>query len=294
MVDSALHRAAEYFDDRIIDPLRTGITGRKLVAVTPLPETVYNVTVESLTDLSAAQIAYALPSGAEAGRDNVKITKANKELIHVFKDFEVPRADFEAFSNQGIAMDTLAAQSAAYVVGQKEDDLILNGWKPDGSAYLVPGLYQGAGNSYSTSSTFSTPGVPTTAVAGAIALIETDNALADYYNLVINPVQAAKLRPLRSANGVLEMPEVLQVLNGGGTGPGRIYSTTAMTAGTGLLAPVDPGKKFMELYEAVGIRTELGYDSAKPQTGPIFGRVYEREYLHIKYANAICQFTTLV
>jgi uncharacterized linocin/CFP29 family protein len=294
MSDTALYRAAEYFDDQIINPLRTGVTGRKLIEVSPLPETVYTVVVNTLTDLNGAQIAYALPSGAEANRDNVKISKANKDLLHVFKDFEVPRADFEAFSNQNIAMDTLAAQSAAYVVGQKEDALILDGWKPDGTAYQVSGLYQSAGNDYSSSSNFGSAGVPTTCISGALALIEADNALADAYNLILNPVQAAKLRGLRSTYGVLEQPEILQLLNGGGTGPGRIYSTTAQTAGTGMLSPVDPTKKFMELYEAVGVRTELGYDSAKPQTGPIFGRIYERVYPHIKYANALCKLSALV
>jgi uncharacterized linocin/CFP29 family protein len=294
MVDTALYRAAELINAELIPPLRQQLIGRRIASADPkITPGTGTVRVNTVTEMNAGQIAMKMPYDA-TNRDIIKVTAANKDIPYLFKDFIIERDEFNAWNDKGVAIDTAAAQSAAQVVGIQEDNLIFLGWKPDGVAYNINGFYNGAGNDYSTSKDFGTAGYATTAVAGAIALIEADNGLAPAYNLILNPTQAAELRASRNTNGVLELPEVMQLLNmGKATGPGEILSTTSMTAGTGLLTPVDPGRKFIELFIGIDTSTELGYSSINPDTGPIYGRVYERLYPHIKQANALCKLSAI-
>jgi len=295
MTDTALQVAARYIDSELIQPLRQQLIGRKLVSRNPSVKGpgVYNVDVHTITEMNAAEITFKLP-GEEANRDMIRVARANKNIPVLHKEFMIPRQDFDAYKNKGIALDTAAAQSAAQVVGVAEDELIINGWKPDGTTYLISGLYQGAGNDYSTQKDFGTPGNPTDAVAGAMALIEADYGLAEAYNLVLNPTQANELRASRNANGVLELPEVVDLLNlGNKNGPGRIFSTPAITAGKGLLAPVDPSRRFIELYIPQDMKTILGVDSKLEETSPIYGSVYELVYPHIKQSNALAKLSDI-
>lgn len=292
---TALQLAARAIDQEMILPLRQQLIGRKLVAENPRVRGtgVYNVEIRTMGEVSAAYASFELPR-ADTTRDVVKVTRSTMNVPVLQKNFEVPRMDFEAFKNAGVAIDTASALSAAYQVGVLEDKLIFYGWAPDGTNYVTSGLYTLANNDYSTSKDFATFGNATTAVGGALALIEADNCLADAYNLILNPVQANELRVSMSTTIGKELDIIKGLINGGNeSGPGKIFSTPNITAGTGMLVPVDPSRKFIELYVPQDIRTVLGTDSRLDETSPIYGSVYELVLPHVKYTDAIAKISAI-
>lgn len=295
MVDTALQTAARKIDAELIEPLRQALVGRQLVYANPniKGDGIYNVDINTLSNMGEAYISYALPSESDP-RDSIKVTRTNVNIPVVSKGFEIPREDFEAFRRAGIMIDTSAAQSAAFVAGLKEDTLILQGWKPDGTNYTIPGLYQSAGNDYSSATVILTPGSLTTAVAGALGLMDDDNALAPAYNLTMNPAQYAHALAVRSAQGNLELPEVITLLNRGTPGgAGRVLSSKGLPATTALISPVDPARRFIEIYQVKDFTTQLGMDSKMPDTSKIYGSVWALTYPHIKQANALCKLSNI-
>jgi uncharacterized linocin/CFP29 family protein len=296
MADSVLRTLGRKIDQEMIEPLRQQLVGRQLAYVNPFlkGDDVFEVEHHRIGELSAATVSYSLPR-PDAARDSITTTRETLKVPVLDKAFEIQRADFDIWqaSEGKKPLDTTVAISAAQVVGEKEDNLIINGWKPDGTNTKITGLFDGAGNSFTTSKDFGTYGNATDAVAGAFALVEDDSAAADAYNLVLNPVQRNELRASRSANGIREEPEILEMLNPKGGTTGRIISTKARAAGTGILSPVDPARRFIELVIPRDYRTTLGMDSKDEETSPIYGRVYCMTILKIKQAAGICSLTQI-
>ncbi len=288
MTDTTLQAAGRALDKKIVDPLKMVLVGRQLVPVTP-PAGMgkSNVEWDTATDMSDGLVSYAFYDGNE---DELGFARSNQKIPFYWKDFKIDRGAYEAFKERGEKIDGANAIGAAYKAAKVEDAAIINGVTNDGTNYDINGLYQGAGNDYTTASTTSTAGVPTTMVAGAINMLEQDDVPVNIpLNLVLHPTQANKIRPLRSANGVREYPEVLEMLNGG-----QIFSTTAIAAGTGMLLPAAKvAEPFFDFFLRVDWRTELGKDSKHPDTGPIYGRVYSGGTLRLKQSVAICKLSSL-
>ena len=92
----------------------------------------------------------------------------------------------------GYDIDTRTANSAAYRVGNLENEVVLDGFAPDDSTYQIKGIYQSAGNSYTTSADFGTAGKATTAVSGGSKTAAADEIVSDF-DLYINPEQYIEL-----------------------------------------------------------------------------------------------------
>lgn len=288
-------KIARHFDKEVIEPVRQVTVARRLMAVNPniKGNGIWNVDVTTLSELSDATIDFALPSG-DSHRDAIKASVANKELPVLWKGYEIPRSAYEAFVQKGIRLDSEAAISAAVVVTNKEDDLLLQGWAHDGSTYDVSGLYQSAGNSETTSDDFGTAGNAIDKIALAKGLLADDGIYGMNYNLVLNPTQFAQLDGSVLTNGNREFSEVLKQLNPyPNAAPGGIFQSTDVTAATGMVLPVDPARRFFEIIEAQPMKNILGEDSKVPGISPIYGTTYSVVYPHIKHANAICSLTNI-
>lgn len=214
----------------------------------------------------------------------IRVDGTNVNLPILFKEFEVPRMDFEAWSTKNVPLDAAAAISAAQMVGVQEDQLILKGWNPnnDGTTFTIPGMLNVASaQAITTSLSFATAGNATKAIAAAFAAFEQANALSQAYNLIINPTSWANLLSARfPTSNQREMPEIMELINfGNADGPGRIYVTPVFSAGQGVLAPVDPGRVNMEIYVPREISVDLGYDSRMPNTSNIYGMVWGQNLL---------------
>lgn len=292
MADTALQTAARYFDKELIEPLRQQLVGRKLVNVNPNIKGagLHSVDIMKIIEMGAGFITYELPSG-DISRDMIRVGSDVVKIPVLWKGYEVPRDSWDAMKNRGVALDTAAMLSAAQMVGVDEDTLILDGWKPNGSTYVINGLYPSANNDYSSTKDFGTYGYATDAVAGAMALLEADYVYPPF-NLVLNAVQMNELRASRSANGVRELPEILELLNDG-AGPGKIYTSPAIADTTGLVLSADAARAYIELIVPQDMRNILGEDSKIPDISPIYGTTFELVYPHIKQTNALCKLSSI-
>jgi len=292
MTDTALQTAARYFDKELIEPLRQQLIGRKLVNVNPNIKGagIHSADIMKVIEMGKGLITYELPSG-DISRDMIRVDADVVKIPVLWKGYEVPRDSWDAMKNRGVALDTAAMLSAAQMVGVDEDQLVIDGWKPDGTNYVIKGLYQSAGLDYATTKDFGTYGNATDAVAGAMALAEAKYVYPPF-NLVLNATQMNELRASRSTNGVREMPEILELINDG-AGPGKIYSTPAITAATGLLVPADSARAHIELIIPQDMRNVLGEDAKIPDISPIYGTTFELVYPHTKQINALCKLSSI-
>ena len=290
---TALQKAATYFDTEIVEPLRQKTMARKLISVKPRVkgDGIKAADVLKVIEMGAAQMAYKLPK--DMSRDMIRIDKTTVNIPVLYKGYEIDRAAMDVWKNQGVALDSAAAISAAQVIGVQEDTAIIDGWMPDGATYKMNGLYQSAGITYATAKDFGTYGYAKEAVAGSLAALEAVYVYPPF-NLTLNPVQHGELVMSESSTGTEEYGRVVKVLNGNvDGGPGGIFSSPAITAGKGLISPVDPARVYMELLNPIPVRNVLGEDSKMPGISAITGTAFEALYVNVKQANAICKMTNI-
>lgn len=289
MADTTLQSFSKKVDATLIDPLRRTLIGRRLVPVTaPAGFGVSAVEWSKITEMSAGMVSYAFTDTS----DSLGAVPTTSKIPVYWKDYTMDRRTYEGYMVKGANIDTSAAQSAAYVAAYAEDEAIIKGVARDGSNYDIDGLYEGAGNDYSVSSDFGTSGVATTAIAGAYALLAEDNVpVGDQvpYNMVLNNTSYMDLLAVRNANGIREMPEIKEMLNGG-----SIIASSVFGATEGIVLPVAESlSAFVDFYLAVDWKTEHGLDSEHPDTGDLTGRVYSAGILRIKHDVAICKLSAL-
>jgi uncharacterized linocin/CFP29 family protein len=289
MADTTLQSFSKKVDETLIDPLRRTLVGRRLVPVTPPAGFgVSAVEWSKITEMSAGMVSYAFTDTS----DSLTATPTTSKIPVYWKDYTMDRRAYEGYLVKGANIDTSAAQSAAYVAAYAEDEAIIKGVSRDGTAYEVDGLYEGAGNDYSVSSNFGTSGVATTALAGAYALLADDNVPVGEqikYNMVLNNTSYMDLLAVRNANGIREMPEIKEMLNGGSIIASSVFGSTE-----GIVLPAAESlSAFVDFYLASDWKTEHGMDSEHPDTGDMMGRVYSAGILRIKHDVAICKLSAL-
>ena len=295
MANTIYEQVGKHLDTKLHDPLRQRLIGRQLFAkTTVLKEGEYNYDFYKVREMGYAEVSYKWPS-SDIERDLVGIDTTTEKVPFIHKGYEIDRGQFNAFVKDGKDIDTAAMMSAAQVIGLQEDDILLQGWKPDGTNYEVNGLYQGAGTTETTSAVFSTFGNPTTKVALAMKALADVNVTNQNYNLILNPQNFYELNKSRSANGVLEKPDVLEMLNPNPGAPkGQIFQSVDITVDTGLMSPVDPAGLYMELVIALDMQNHLGYDSKMGEKiSPVYGTVIEGLRPKIIQSTAIVGLTGL-
>jgi len=277
-------------DSELVKPLENVLIGRKLVYVTaPKGWGVTSVDWGKISEMSGGYVSYGFTDGNE---DMIDVALTNSKVPVYWKDYRVNRRLYEGWQLNNTDMDTSAAQSAGYVATSTEDAAIINGVTKDGTNYDINGLYQGAGNNYSTQTDFGTYGNAMAAVAGAKQLM-VDDGIPAYnipLNLVLSSTQYGELEK-STDNGFDEWPKLLRMLNGGSIYP---VPSTVLAAGTGMLLPTPTvGRPYVDFFLTSNFRTEHGVDSKHPDTSDLFGRVYSAGILRIKHANAICKLSNI-
>lgn len=294
MTDTSLERASRMLDEAMVEPLRRKLIGRQLIAenTTKRGTGKYAIDVDTITEISAAHITYDL---ADIGKssDMIEATTARKQIPIPYKSFTVPAQAYQAYKSEGKAIDTAAAVSAAYVVGQIEDAMIINGWAPDGTNYEIDGLYEAAGTT-ATGATWATAGNCIKSVQAGISALE-DLGVSGPYHLLVHKDQAKELRGNVLSGSGREIKQVLEMMNNDDPNmhEGKIWQCHDMTADYAILIPVDPARVYFELVNPVLIHTELGVDSKKPKSSAVYGHVWEVMVPIIKQTTAICKIDTI-
>jgi len=289
MADTTLQSYSKKIDNTLINPLRQTLVGRKIVPV--LPPVGFGVSAvewSKITDMGAGMVSYAFTDTSDA----IGATPTTSKIPVYWKDYTVDRREYEGYKVNGTNLDNSTAQSAAYVAAKAEDEAIIRGVSRDGTTYEIDGLYTGAGSDYTDASDFGTSGVATDALGGAFALLADANVpVGDQvkYNVVLNNTSYMKLFRVRSANGLREMPEIKEMLNGG-----SVIGTSVLTSTEGLVLPADEMlEPYVDFYLGTDWKTEHGFDSKNPDTGDLSGRVYSTGILRIKHSVAICKLSNL-
>lgn len=288
-----LDRAMEYIDGKLNESLAPKMLGRQIIAQDPdcVGDGIFRARVQKVIDMGEAFISYNFPDESVA-RDRVEIRSREQDLPVLSKPFIVQKQEMDSFLNQGINLETISARKAAQSVVNQENAMLIDGWKPDGTNYEVKGLYQSAAQSVTDSLDFGTAGNADKAVNAAIAKLETASVESSAYHLVLNPTQLAELRVSRLSTTVKEIGDVINSLNNGSdNGPGAIFRTTLLTAGTAMVIPYDPTMEYFRILNPLEITTELGQDSKAPKTSPVYGNAYEVLYPDIIDTNAIVKLT---
>ena len=253
---NALATFSKEIDSSLVPALRNALIGRKLVHVTP--EKGFGITSVDwgkITDVSDGYVSYGFRDGNE---DKIEVSLTNSKIPVYWKDYTVDRRIYESWLRSGIDVDRASSISAAYKAAKVENAAIMMGVSNDGTNYDLNGLYQGAGNDYSVSKDFGTYGNATDALAGVYELMDDDGIPVDSlsFNWVLATTQRRQLMASRSANGIKEMPDILDMLNGG-----QIFGTNTLTAGTGFVSPTENvGEPYVDFYMTSDFRTEHGVD----------------------------------
>lgn len=268
----------------IVKNARKHSIARQIIGVRPLNAGVglQQWTYDTLTEVSDAQITYAF---TETGEDVADFGRSHVPIPVIHKEFRIGYRDIVAAQRGGYPLQASTADSASYKVMLQENAMLLNGYSADGSTYDINGLYQGAGNSESTSKDFGTAGNAMAKVQLAITELIADDIYGPY-NLVLNPTQFMELAVsvLGSGAGDREINMVRELLEGG-----QIYSTPFQTVDTGMLL-AQPGSGFFEAVMPVDmtVRTETLQKSRDE-----WGQVYECIVPVIYNADAICKLTAI-
>lgn len=286
---NALAEFSKQIDPKLVDPLRKVLKGRRLVATTdPQGFGITNVSWGKITEMSGGNVSYTFTNG---NKDSIDASLTNAKIPVCWKDYELDRRTYEGWLMNGTDFDAANAIAAAYVAAKVEDSMLINGVTNDGTNYDLLGIYQGAGNDYSTGCTIGTFGSITTAIAGALNLMDDDDVPVDSlpWNFAVSSAAWYKIMKVRNTNGQKELPDLIDMLNGGEL----ISVGTTLAAGQGVLAP-DPsvGEAFVDYYLTADFQTDPKTPEYQ-QTGNIGGRVYSAGVLRIKQDAALCKISNM-
>ena len=283
---NTLNQLGKVWDKDIQPVLREQSIGRKLI---PLNTTLSGM---GIGQTSVALIKYAATTGAVINyniqnnlEETVDLTSDVIKIPVQQDDRTIDRRAWESYNLYGVPVDSDMSMDMAANIAAAEDELIISGWKPDGTNYEILGMYQVADNTYAGSS-FATYGNALAAVGNAIGLLKADKIYSQGWNLTLNYVQAAELMVSTSPMGVSEYAQVIERLNLGGAG-GQIFETSAVTAGTGMVSPVaSPSNiRFFDLIEAQAPKHELWFEEPK-NTGPVKSRLLGAVVPRFKHQDA--------
>lgn len=231
---------------------------------------------------TAAEVSEALVSWGftDNSEDVVGRSRESKPIPVLHKEYRIGRRDIAAAKNGNYDLNLATVNSAAYRVANLENQIVIDGYKPDGTNYEVKGLYQSAGNNVPDALGFDIAGNAVIAVQKALDLFSTDEINTDF-NMLLNPTQYTELAISifgTAKEGIREMPMVKDLIGG------NIIKTNWLTAGTGMII-AEPVGGFYELVVA----QDTTYESEILQKSKdLWGRVYECILPVIYEENAIC------
>jgi len=285
---------ARHILERAVYAARQKMIARKLLGpdiVTYNDEGVQSIGVDTMTEIADAVMGMDLPTDA----DIIDQTRAYTAIPYTARPFLIRRSDLAASKRTGQPLDLTNVDSATYKVSKLENAYLLNGHSLDGTNYDYNGMYQGAGNTYSTSKDFGTAGNASDAISGAIALLEADG-FEPPYNLVLNSTQKNELAISEMTGGTMEVAMIRNLLSSGFSDKlipsqygGMILTSPAMVAGTGLVMAA-PGTGAYKYHLAKDLTVET---TILEKTKDLFGIVWLKGRFIYYDANAGAQMSAI-
>ena len=267
-----------YLSTSVVAIARRAFVGRKLLSPEYIDPAAQTYAYDKLTEMSKARTDPKYP-----GKETLDVIGLDRTPVNIpcsHKEFVIPKADLDSSKMSGIPLTTKYSDAAAYQVGYEEDDMIING------KGVIPGLYNGAGNTETGADWTTATNIPITLKAAIVKLVA--DSIYGPYNLVINPTQDIELDEFVSGTAVPWRERVLARISG------QIFATDAITAGTGILMKAPIGQDITKFSHVIAqdLQVEGETESVRQGAG-WFGRVFVRGLPVIKDSNAICSLTTI-
>jgi uncharacterized linocin/CFP29 family protein len=286
---NAIAEFSKKIDDKLVEPLRQVNKGRTLVHTTdPQGFEISNVEWGKIIEMSEGMVSYSFTSG---NKDQIDAQLTNSKIPVYWKEYEIDRRIFESWNARGTDIDAANAIAAGYAATKVEDFALINGVTRDGVNFDTPGLYQGAGVDYNVATSMVTFGKATDAISGCLNLMDDAGVPVDRlkWNWAMPSAAYHRARRIRNTQGVKELPDILDMLNGG-----ELVSVGTVLATTQSVLVPDPavGEPFVDYYLTADFQT----DPKNPEyvkTGNIGGRVFSAGVLRIKQEAALGKISNL-
>jgi hypothetical protein len=270
---NALATLGRQFDNAIVETLRANSVGKMLMPVNPQlsGKGLGILSVETFNYVARAEAAIDYDIQQNIG-DPVDITGTITKIPVQQDDAVIKRRNWDAYIQRGVKIQNDLAQDMATNIALQQTKLIVDGWAPNGSTYMIKGMYQVADNTYggADSGTF---GNVLKNVAQAIGKLKEDKVISKGYNLGLATFNANELDS-NIQYGVREYDLVMDLLNKGfpkGTGPGQIIECSDLAAGTGMVAPVATPEniRFFDIVETQIPVNQLWYEGGNEESGDV-------------------------
>ena len=277
MTQNALATLGRVFDTSIVPTLQANSIGKMLMPVNP------DLSKKGLGVLSVETLNYVARASAvtdyeinQGLGDAVDITGKITKIPIQQDDAIIKRRNWDAYIQRGVPITADLANDMAVNIALQQNKLIVDGWAPNGTTYLIKGMFQVAKNTFSGSDS-GTYGNMLKNAAGALGVLKgTEKVYSKGYNLVLPTFNMGEL-DAQIQYGVSESSLILELLNRGfpkGTGPGQIIESTDLTSGYGYVAPVatPENQRFCDLVETQIPTNQLWYDNGNEESGDVHVR----------------------
>jgi len=269
-------------DEAVVRAVQPVLVGRRVLPVKQLAGVgVMTVTWDELTEMSEAVISMYGETPAE---DIIVYTRKSLIVPILHKDFRIHWRDLEASRRFRTPLDTANAESAALVVAQLEDDLILNGEITGKPRLGIQGLTTATGRQTQASAGAwaTSPNALTTVRNAAKKLLEK-NYVAPY-DLILQPSAYMDALTLIANTGISQLEKIQEIIQG------NIYVTPLIKSsagGTDTAVLMKSGSENADLCVAQDLKT---FYMQTVDMNHQF-KVYEAVVPRIKRPTAICEIT---
>lgn len=268
--NALLTKLKNEFDPTITQVLTTQSAGRQLMPINP------DLSNKGLGVLTIDTLRYVARSGAITNYDVQKDIEDTIDIestqirVPVQQDMvRIKYRDWLAYLNKKIAIEKDISTDMTAKIAREQDKIVVDGWKPQGTNYLIKGMYQVAGNTVSASDG-GTYGNLKSAVTSGISLLKADGIYSRGYNLSLASFNYAEAMDSENSTGKEEVPAILKILNAAapnGSQPGQILEVPDLAAGTGMISPVAAQEniRFFDIIELQVPENDLWYEGGRPK-----------------------------
>lgn len=239
--NALLTRLKNVFDPTVVPVLTTQSVGRKLMPVNP------KLSGMGLGVLTVDTMRYVARGDAITNYDIQKDIEDMVDVdsiqtrVPVQQDMvRIKYRDWLAFQRNGITLESDISTDMTSKIAREQDRIVAMGWKPQGTTYLIKGMYQVAGNTIAGADS-GTYGNTKKAVSGAIGKLKEDGIYSQGYNLGLASFNFNEVSDIENTTGKSEFDAIVTSLNRdvpNGGKPGWIYEVPDLASGTGMVSPV--------------------------------------------------------
>lgn len=269
-------------DEAVVKAARRVLVGRKVLPIYNLADVgVMEVQWDKESDLSPARISMYGETPAE---DILVYTRKSLVVPILHKDFRIHWRDIIASRRKGRPLDAANAESAALVVAQLEDELILTGEYSGSPKLGIEGLATATGrNTVASVGAWATSPNAVNSVKNAMEELTVDKFYGPY-DLILQPGAFLDAHTFIGTTAVMQIDKIRELIGG------KVHVTPALKAAdggtdSGLL--METGAENADLCVAQDLKTF--YMQLKDMNH--FFKCYEAVVPRVKRPTAICEVT---